>query len=233
VESGVFKRKELRSNMSAKKGEKMRTTNHQPIRGLTLKLIFLLPLALVFATAAMAQTAPSNIFELDGDSVAGSTYGVSNSINCDWNTLNGAKTANSISPAGTCAGGGASFGAYGFLVGAPGEPNFSTGGSKDGLDITQWAFTSTSTPDKDTLTHGYAASYTGSVSQNSDNLLVFGAERFSVSGDSNIGIWFFQNAVSTTGGSKGTFNGTHVKGDILVLSAFSGGGGTSRVRFRR
>src|SRR5258706_10324577 len=213
-----------------KKGEKMRTTNHQPIRGLTLKLIFLLPLALVFATMASAQTAPTTIFEIDGDSVTGSTYGVSSSINCDWNTLNGSNAANTTTPAGTCAAGGAAFGAYGFLEGAPGEPNFSTGGSKDSNDVSKWLFTITSTPDKDTLSQGFAASYTGPASSGSDNLLQFGADRFASNGDSNIGIWFFQQNISIpTGVSKGSFSGLHTPGDILIVSAFSGGGGTSTV----
>jgi len=184
----------------------------------------------LFAVALWALTAPTTIFEIDGDSVAGSTYGAPNALNCDWNTLNAGKTANSTTPTATCAGDGATFGAYGFIVGAPGEPNFSTGGSKDAQDIPNWAFTTTSTPDKDTLTHGYAASYTGPVSGGSDNILVFGAERFAVNGDSNIGIWFLQQNVSIpSGAAKGTFTGAHVKGDILIISAFTGGGGTSTI----
>jgi hypothetical protein len=187
-------------------------------------------LLLSLAVAVWALTAPTTIFEIDGDSVAGSTYGVNNLINCDWDILNANKTANSTTPSGTCSAGGATFGAYGFIVGNPGEPNFSGGGSKDPLDISQWAFTTTSTPDKDTLTHGYAASYTGSAGQGGDNLLVFGGERFAVNGDSNIGIWFFQQNISIpAGASKGTFSGVHVKGDILVISAFTGGGGTSTI----
>jgi hypothetical protein len=187
-------------------------------------------LSCAVAVWAVGLTAPTTIFEIDGDSVTGSTYGSTNSINCDWNTLNGAKTANSITPAATCSAGGASFGAYGFIVGAPGEPNFSTGGSKDALDIPNWAFTTTSTPDKDTLTHGYAASYTGPAAQGGDNILVFGAERFAVNGDSNIGIWFLQQNVSIpAGAAKGSFTGAHTKGDILIISAFTGGGGTSTI----
>jgi hypothetical protein len=187
-------------------------------------------LSCAVAVWAVGLTAPSTIFEIDGDSVTGSTYGVANTINCDWNTLNGTKTANSITPAATCAGGGATFGAYGFIVGAPGEPNFSGGGSKDANDIPQWAFTTTSTPDKDTLTHGYAASYTGPAAQGGDNILVFGAERFAVNGDSNIGIWFLQQNVSIpAGAAKGSFSGAHTKGDILIISAFTGGGGTSTI----
>src|SRR5215510_9641745 len=87
---------------------------------------------LCFAVAVWALTAPTTIFEIDGDSATGSTYGSPNAINCDWDTLNSGKTANSTTPTAVCQSGGAAFGAYGFLVGAPGEPNFTTGGSKDG-----------------------------------------------------------------------------------------------------
>lgn len=104
-----------------------------PKRFLPLSAILLL-----FAVAVWAMTAPTSIFEIDGDSATGSTYGIPNAINCDWDTLNGGKTANSTTPTAVCASGGASFGAYGFLVGAPGQPNFTTGGSKDGLDVSQW-----------------------------------------------------------------------------------------------
>jgi len=184
----------------------------------------------VFAVAVWALTAPTTIFEIDGDSATGTTYGVPNSINCDWDTLNGGKTTNSTTPTAPCQSGGATLGAYGFIVGAPGEPNFTTGGSKDGNDVSQWAFTTTSTPDKDSLTHGYAAAYTGPASAGSDNALVFGAERFAVNGDSNIGIWFFQQNISIpSGASKGTFSGVHTVGDILIVSAFTGGGGTSTI----
>src|SRR5439155_12483602 len=88
------------------------------------------------------------------------------------------------------------------------------------------AFTTTSTPDKDTLTNGYAASYTGT---NGDVILVFGAERFAVNGDSNIGIWFFQQAVGLNGSTKGNFTGVHTPGDILAVSAFTQGGGVSSI----
>src|SRR5262245_52798032 len=188
----------------------MRTTSLHSIRSMFPKRF--LPLSamlLLFAVAVWALTAPTTIFEIDGDSATGSTYGVPNAINCDWDTLNAGKTANSTTPTAVCQSGGATFGAYGFLVGAPGEPNFTTGGSKDSNDVSQWAFSTGSTPDKDTLTHGYAASYTGPAAQGGDNILVFGAERFAVNGDSNIGIWFFQQNISIPSGvSKGSFIGT-------------------------
>jgi hypothetical protein len=175
----------------------------------------------ILATATVAwAVAPTGIFELDGNTTVDSFGG------CDWNPLNSGKTADSTTPTAPCAEAGATLSAYGFLEGGPGEPNFTTGGSKDPLDVTDWQFTTGSTPDKDTLTHGYAAAY----SAGGDTILVFGAERFAVNGDSNIGIWFFQSTVGIpTGVSKGSFTGTHTPGDILIVSAFTGGGGTSTI----
>src|SRR5262249_18683918 len=123
--------------------------------------------------------------------------------------------------------------AYSFVTGPSSPTNFTTGGSKDSHDISDWAFTTTSTPDKDTLTNGYAASYGVNVARDTTHpihkVLEFGAERFAQNGDSNIGIWFFQNPIGTTPGTKGSFTGVHAVGDILVVSAFTQGGGTSTI----
>ena len=181
-------------------------------------------LGLAIPAWAATFTAPTDVFELDGDSAVNGTP------QCDWDTLNANKTANSTTPSAQCGASGSRPGAtagYGFVVGAPGEPNFTGGGSKDTHDISDWKWTVGSTPDKDTLTHGYAAGYTST--DNGDNMLVFGAERFAVNGDSNIGIWFFQQPISLVGTGKGGFSGVHTIGDILIVSAFTGGGGTSTI----
>src|SRR5207249_1631571 len=46
-------------------------------------------------------------------------------------------------------------------------------------------------------------------------------------GDSNIGMWFFQNQVGPVAG--GGFSGVHVNGDIFAVSAFTQGGGVSTI----
>jgi hypothetical protein len=146
---------------------------------------------------------------------------------------------------------------------------FTTGGSKDDLDISSWRFkNATPSPDKDDLEHAFAARYTcdtnaGCLGTQDDQLLYFGADRFSNSGDANIAFWLLQNKVSengtvadpticTTGGGCG-FSGVHrahgggadgtscypnqtepcpagktgaddTRGDVLIVSAFTGGG---------
>ncbi|MEJ8758049.1 T9SS type A sorting domain-containing protein [Pontibacter sp. H259] len=57
-------------------------------------------------------------------------------------------------------------------------------------------------------------------------VLRFFGDRTAVNGDAGIGFWFYRDpAVSLN--PNGTFNGTHVNGDILILVNFLGGGGTA------
>jgi len=193
--------------------------------------LFLFPVVtfmtvLALAITAPAQTAPGSIFELDGNSTED---GHLPAPDCDWNPLNDSFTTNQTSPGTPCVPFGTSANGFGFLVGAPGEPSFTTGGSKDSSDISQWQWSVGSTPDKDTLTHGYGAGYAVS---GGEKILIFGAERFAVNGDSNIGIWFFQQNIGLTPpppASKGGFTGLHTPGDILIVSAFTAGGGASTI----
>ena len=109
-----------------------------------------------------------------------------------------------------------------------GQTTFTTGGSKDDLDISNWRHTTGSSPPKDEITNAYAAAYQAGA----DTYLVFGADRFAQNGDSVIGFWFFQNAISliTTGPNAGQFSGVHRNGDILILSDFTQGGGEVTIR---
>jgi hypothetical protein len=103
---------------------------------------------------------------------------------------------------------------------------FTGGGSKDDLDIDTgpWLWKNGQVPDKDNLLHGYAARY--------DDHLYFGADRFAANGDAALGVWFFQSAVGPDTSGTGTqpFVGEHLDGDVLVLTDFTGGGGTVTAR---
>ena len=168
--------------------------------------------SLILCTAfAMAQ-APSTIFQLNGDSANDNltcNYGP-----CDyWNLINLAGSSGS--------GRGHSL-VNSFIPGSTSTLAFTGGHSKDALPISGWAYASTNTPPKDGLNAGYAAAYSLS-----DFDIVFGADRFEGSGDANIGIWFFQNAVTLNG--TGGFNGSHANGDVFIVSAFVNGGGTPQI----
>ncbi len=129
------------------------------------------------------------------------------------------------------------------------EPNtsasiFTGGGSKDPIDVSSWAWKDAGgLPDKDNLTHSFAARYKVAPDNTPPTLcpagtadecdiLYFGSDRFDNSGDAQQGFWFFQNKVTLSsiksgGGFK--FSGVHRAGDVLVISDFSNGGTVSTI----
>ena len=185
------------------------------------RLLFWLPGAVCCAAVAMAQTAPTSVFQLNGNaanSSSGCSYGP-----CDyWNLLNG--TGNNLSGGGIGAGSSAGQSAVRtFINGTSSTFGFQGGGSKDPNLISQWSYAVTGSPNKDTINAAYAAAYTQAGAFN----LIFGADRLSPNGDANIGIWFFQQKVMPNG--SGGFTGAHADHDIFVISSFTVGGGNSNV----
>ena len=134
---------------------------------------------------------------------------------------------------------------------ASGGDQFSGGGSKDPLPIEGWLWnTSGGLPGKDILLNGFAARYTtapssscpGSAGVGKCSQIFFGMDRFDNSGDAQNGFWFLQNAIAANGSASGSsfkFTCTvpgggaaspcHTLGDILIVSDFSIGGGTSTI----
>src|SRR2546427_1163407 len=171
----------------------------------------------VLGIVTLAQAiSPGSVFELDGNVFDTGENGID-----DWNTLNGDCTVpggGSGSPGGS--------GARTCIASEDPPRIFTTGGSKDPLDVSSWRWKAADTvPDKDTITHGFAASYNSSAESGSDLVLVLGGDRFAVNGDANIGAWFFQQSVGLN--PNGTFAGVHVNHDVFLVSAFVGGGGTA------
>jgi len=116
-------------------------------------------------------------------------------------------------------------------------PTTFTQTSGDLQTVAQWRWTNQSVPDADEINDAFAAKYQ-SVS---DQQLMFGMDRFAVNGTKDIGFWFFHQDVGPVDG--GTFSGAHcyggqttdgcdapAHGDILILTSFSAGGGTTTVR---
>src|SRR5690242_13075076 len=118
------------------------------------------------------------------------------------------------------------------------EPNatvFTTGGSKDDLDVNvgtapnithNWMYTNSSVPDADDITDGYAVKYQGSAA-GAHQFLYFGADRTAVNGAKDMGFWFFKSQVSLN--PDGTFSGQHTLGDILLLGTFTNGGAATTI----
>src|SRR5712691_10935005 len=133
---------------------------------------------------------------------------------------------------------------------------FNGGGSKDPLDINNWAWNDGTggLPDKDNLVHAYAARYnvtgtggsTDCPSGQTCDVIYFGLDRFDNSGDAQTGFWFIQNKCGegtnkiggatgftcsdpTPGAGNDPSDDFHRLGDLLVLSDFSVGGTTSTI----
>jgi hypothetical protein len=127
------------------------------------------------------------------------------------------------------------------------------GNSKDPDLISGWRWKLGSVQDKDDLEHAGAAQYSvpTSTCPNIDQtlpscvLLYLTADRFAVSGDSQLGFWLFRKKVSENaipaGSSVGSFSGSHTartgcpgvncsRGDILILADFLKGGAAPTVR---
>ncbi len=201
-------------------------------------------LALCCAAMALAQTAPTTLFQLDGNGAQNPNWPLCTyvdksslttpkgtiTVTCDyWNLLNGAG-GTSFEKVGAASD---HFNVFSFIDGSLIPLSFTgQGGEKDTQDPLTWTWSSLGSPDKDTLNNGYVAAYTGTTGPNGVSnghlVLVFGTDRESTQGDANIGIWFFQNNVSPTptptGSNSGTFTAGHKDKDVFVSSAFTGGG---------
>lgn len=169
---------------------------------------------LLAATTALAVDEPvnnGNVFELDNNAVdAASPTGD------DWESIAGTGNSATRSTFVTDP------------VNLSTDDNFFGGGSKDERDIsssgitkTYWGNEFTTPPDKNDLEHAFAASY----DINGQLVIYFGADRYSNSGDSAIGFWFFKSDVSDN--ADGTFTGKHTVGDVLITSDFKQGGSAS------
>ncbi|MFL5798027.1 MAG: hypothetical protein ACJ77A_08850 [Actinomycetota bacterium] len=131
---------------------------------------------------------------------------------------------------------------------------FTGGGSKDPINIDQWAWKDGAggLPDKDNLQHAFAARYdvtgTGGTTDcptgTTCDTIYLGSDRLDNSGDAQQGFWFLQNAcklgtVKSGGGTNfectdptpGTnpSDDFHRVGDLLVISDFSNGGATATI----
>ena len=112
-----------------------------------------------------------------------------------------------------------------------GHRQFTIGGSKDIQNTTSWNWKNGDKQDKDDILDAMAARY-GST-------LYFGADRFAINGDAQMGFWFFQKNIgpvcadgsAPSNCTTGTFGpDAHKDGDILVLSDFTQGGAATFIR---
>ena len=159
----------------------------------------------VVAAAPVLAVHDEGLFELDGNATDGAAAGD------DWNSTNNADATVFI-PGST-------------EDAAHDTTYFTSGGSKDVNDISQWSYTTNDiAPDKDQILDAYAAAY----QKDGQTYVYFGADRFDGSGDSFVGFWFVQTKIGLDG--SGGFNGVHENGDVLVVSDFTNGGSVSQIK---
>src|SRR5438094_9100443 len=209
-------------------------------RSLVLPLVAAMVLTLLIPYAAQAVH-DTGIFQLDGDAQTSTNTAGTPAALDDWDKVCNQVTGGGLAGCGTTA---VTSGATAVSWSAEPNPNssiFTGGGSKDPLDINQWAWKDGAggLPDKDNLEHGFSVRYSAPPSVNCPagtsptcELIYFGSDRFDNSGDAQQGFWFFQNRITLgsnkVGGATG-FDGLHKDGDVLVISDFSNGGGTSTI----
>lgn len=103
-------------------------------------------------------------------------------------------------------------------------------GSKDTLPITPgWECNfDNNVNSKVDIMNAYALAYTDPTTD--DEILYFGLERNTNTGDANVAFWFLQDEVAcSSSGGAAPFTGDHQNGDLLVVSAFTNGGDVSNV----
>jgi len=153
-------------------------------------------------SAAYAQNILTQTFELDGDMVE-----ATGDSRPDWVSVF----------AGTS-------GAFSWFSVADPSPQsiFTTGGSKDILDIPNWQYKNGNVPPKSDITNAYGAAFS------SNKVVVFGADLFADPGDVNLGFWFLQDSVAPNG--NGGFTGVHKTGDLLLVCALTNGGTVANIQ---
>jgi len=102
-------------------------------------------------------------------------------------------------------------------------------GSKDILNIPDWQCNKDNNVNsKIDIMNAYAAQYQAA---DGDRLMYFGLEKNVDNGNNNVAFWFLKDGTvdcSSAGGAV-DFTGTHKDGDVLVVSAFTNGGGVSNI----
>src|SRR2546430_5609626 len=155
-------------------------------RSLVLPLVAAMVLTLLIPYAAQAVH-DTGIFQLDGDAQTSTNTAGTPAALDDWDKVCNQVTGGGLAGCGTTA---VTSGATAVSWNAEPNPNssiFTGGGSKDPLDINQWAWKDGAggLPDKDNLQHGFSARYSAPPSTNCPSggnptceLIYFGSDAF-------------------------------------------------------
>lgn len=121
----------------------------------------------------------------------------------------------------------------GVTVFDPADDSIFSTGSKDTLDINPgWQCKSANNVlTKNDIMNAYVAAYTNPVADvdgKHHQIMYFGLERNGNNGDANVAFWFLQGT-ATCDVADGSWQGHHRDGDVLIVSAFTNGGGVSGI----
>lgn len=215
--------------------------------------ILLVSLAALFLVAGAQAVHDTGAFELEGNAVTDHGAGPPDDWDRVCHEVLGTDCSTTADTSGATAVSWQNDGAQNASI-------FTTGGSKDPQDISSWQWKDQlgGLPDKDNLQDAFAARYSLPATLPTDpnpcpngtdpatgtcEVIYFGSDRFDNSGDAQQGFWFLQGRVCLSG--VGTCPNTHpdrfvdaetgnlavhTVGDLLVLTDFSNGGGTSTIR---
>jgi len=200
-----------KTKKTKKEGLKMPSTTKMKVQRRPILLV-LVALLLAASQALAVHTSPLEIDDTTNGANATDPNGAATAPD-DWETVIGTSCAspNGASP----------FPLQRLCIPDPGgtaDDIFTTGGSKDTLDIPSWRWTTGNVPGKDQIEHAGIALY----QSGSDQFLYLFLDREANNGTAQAGFWILQNQI--TKNPDGTFSGVHVNGDILIQSNFTQGG---------
>jgi plastocyanin len=200
-----------KTKKTKKEGLKMPSTTKMKVQRRPILLV-LVALLLAASQALAVHTSPLEIDDTTNGANATDPNGAATAPD-DWETVIGTSCAspNGASP----------FPLQRLCIPDPGgtaDDIFTTGGSKDTLDIPSWRWTTGNVPGKDQIEHAGIALY----QSGSDQFLYLFLDREANNGTAQAGFWILQNQI--TKNPDGTFSGVHVNGDILIQSNFIQGG---------
>ncbi len=200
--------------------------------------------SLVLAGLGSASASLSSAFELDGNVV---DNGAALPSAPDWGAAASGNTTNSIF---TVDGTGtgvkrsqlptgffdAGF-ARDFTPGSTADSSTFTNGAKDTGNISSgnanWSCVkANNVTNKGDIQNAYTAVYNDTSFSPAHLVLYFGMEKNTPNGDNNMGVWFLQDgsvACSPGTGAGTSFTGNHTDGDVLLVAAFTNGGGTPAI----
>jgi hypothetical protein len=188
--------------------------------------------AALMVAASMLALGPSQAVHDEGFALQGNLFGTG----IDWEDLfDVAGSPTVTTPKATLP---ANFTAASFAKDwvLPDSTGYATG-SKDTLPISlagggDWQCkTPNNLGSKFDLVNAYAAAYIPTTGDDAGDLIVyFGSEVSAPEGNRNMGVWLLQDpAVSCSGAGNTDFSGSHVDGDVFVVSAFTNGGNTANI----